>query len=61
MGYYPKGMGEATLTVSPNANLKPINLTEFGKMEGINGVFGLHFSGGPASLHNGKLKPQQKH
>jgi RNA 3'-phosphate cyclase len=29
-GYYPKGMGEATLTVAPNPNLKPVTLEEFG-------------------------------
>ena len=28
-GYYPKGMGEATMTVKPNRNLKPIIVGEF--------------------------------
>jgi RNA 3'-terminal phosphate cyclase (ATP) len=36
-GYYPKGMGEATLTVKP-AKLKPINLGHFGKLTEIKGV-----------------------
>jgi RNA 3'-phosphate cyclase len=37
-GYYPKGMGEATLTVKPNRHLKPILLEQFGKLKGISGV-----------------------
>jgi RNA 3'-phosphate cyclase len=37
-GYYPKGMGEATMTVKPNHHLKPIQLESFGKLKGINGV-----------------------
>lgn len=37
-GYYPKGMGEATITVKPNPNLKPITLESFGKLKGIKGV-----------------------
>lgn len=37
-GYYPKGMGEATMTVKPNCHLKPICLETFGKLKGINGV-----------------------
>lgn len=37
-GYYPKGMGEATMTAAPNRNLKPINLTEFGKLKTIKGI-----------------------
>ncbi len=37
-GYYPKGMGEATLTVKPNPNLKPIMLEAFGKFKSIRGV-----------------------
>ena len=32
-GYYPKGMGEATMTVKPNRHLKPIQLESFGKLE----------------------------
>jgi RNA 3'-phosphate cyclase len=37
-GYYPKGMGEATMTVKPNPSLKPIALESFGKLKGIRGV-----------------------
>ncbi len=37
-GYYPKGMGEATMTVKPNRNIKPIQLETFGKLEAIKGV-----------------------
>jgi len=37
-GYYPKGMGEATLTVKPNPNLKPIALESFGNLRGVRGV-----------------------
>jgi RNA 3'-terminal phosphate cyclase (ATP) len=37
-GYYPKGMGEATMTVKPNCNLKPFQLEYFGKLEAIKGV-----------------------
>ena len=37
-GYYPKGMGEATMTVKPNRNLKPIQLEDFGKLKSIKGV-----------------------
>ncbi len=37
-GYYPKGMGEATLTVKPNPNLKPVKLESFGKLQSIKGV-----------------------
>jgi RNA 3'-terminal phosphate cyclase (ATP) len=37
-GYYPKGMGEATMTVKPNATLKPIQLENFGKLKSANGV-----------------------
>ncbi len=37
-GYYPKGMGEATLTVKPNPTLKPIILENFGKIESVSGV-----------------------
>ncbi len=36
-GYYPKGNGEATLTVKP-AKLKPLNMVPFGKLATINGV-----------------------
>ncbi len=37
-GYYPKGMGEATLTVKPNPALKPLQLENFGKIKGVSGV-----------------------
>ncbi len=37
-GYYPKGMGEATMTVTPNRSLKPIQLTDFGKLKSVNGI-----------------------
>ena len=37
-GYYPKGMGEATLTVKPNPHLKPVTLETFGKLKGVKGV-----------------------
>lgn len=36
-GYYPKGMGEATMTVTPNVP-KPIRLEAFGKLKKISGV-----------------------
>ncbi len=37
-GYYPKGMGEATLTVKPNRTLKPVILEKFGKLKSVGGV-----------------------
>ncbi len=37
-GYYPKGMGEATLTVKPSSTLQPINLNRFGKLIKVKGV-----------------------
>ncbi len=37
-GYYPKGMGEVLLEVTPCPNLQPINLTEPGKITEIEGV-----------------------
>ncbi|MGD6851064.1 MAG: RNA 3'-terminal phosphate cyclase [Candidatus Bathyarchaeia archaeon] len=37
-GYYPKGMGEATLMVKPNPNLKPVKLETFGILQGIEGI-----------------------
>lgn len=37
-GYYPKGMGEAILTVKPNPKLKPIFLERFGQLKGVSGV-----------------------
>ncbi len=37
-GYYPKGMGEATLAVKPNRALKPLVLENFGKLKCVGGV-----------------------
>lgn len=37
-GYYPKGLGEATMTVMSNRNLTPIMLADFGELKSINGV-----------------------
>jgi len=37
-GYYPKGMGEATLIVKPNHKLKAIQLKAFGILKEIEGV-----------------------
>ncbi len=37
-GYYPKGMGEATMTVKPNNNLKAFAPEGFGKLVGIKGI-----------------------
>jgi RNA 3'-terminal phosphate cyclase (ATP) len=37
-GYYPKGMGETTITVKPNRQLKPIALKSFGNLKNIKGV-----------------------
>jgi RNA 3'-phosphate cyclase len=37
-GYYPKGMGEATLTAKPNRTLKPVVLENFGKLRSVRGV-----------------------
>ena len=37
-GYYPKGMGSATLTVQPNPDLKSISLEDFGNLIEIHGV-----------------------
>ncbi|HSV48922.1 MAG TPA: RNA 3'-terminal phosphate cyclase, partial [Candidatus Acidoferrales bacterium] len=37
-GYYPKGMGEATLTVKPNRQLDPILLENFGHLKAIKGL-----------------------
>lgn len=37
-GYYPKGMGEATLTVKPTCKLQPIRLENFGKLQSVKGV-----------------------
>jgi RNA 3'-terminal phosphate cyclase (ATP) len=37
-GYYPKGMGEATLTVQPRRKLKPIRLERFGNLKTVKGI-----------------------
>jgi RNA 3'-terminal phosphate cyclase (ATP) len=37
-GYYPKGMGEATLTVQPCRKLKPIRLERFGNLKTVKGI-----------------------
>ncbi len=37
-GYYPKGMGEITMTLNPPEFLKPIRLNNFGKLKGVYGV-----------------------
>jgi RNA 3'-terminal phosphate cyclase (ATP) len=37
-GYYPKGMGEATMTVKPTRSLKPFQLQNFGELKSIKGV-----------------------
>ncbi len=37
-GYYPKGMGEVTMTVKPPHSLKPIRLEHFGKLQSAKGV-----------------------
>ena len=37
-GYYPKGMGEVTLTVEPSKPMKPLHLESFGNVKVIKGV-----------------------
>ena len=37
-GYYPKGMGEATMAVKPSRHLKPFHLETYGRLESIKGV-----------------------
>lgn len=37
-GYYPKGMGEVTMTVERNLKLKPFVIESFGKLKSIQGV-----------------------
>ena len=37
-GYYPKGMGEATMTVKPTAALQPIKLNNFGNLKRVKGI-----------------------
>lgn len=36
-GYYPKGMGEVTLTIEPCQKLLPLRLEEFGNLKSIKG------------------------
>lgn len=36
-GYYPKGMGEVTVTIQPNPKLNPIRLEEFGDLQHLKG------------------------
>ncbi len=37
-GYYPKGMGEVTLTVEPCESLQPLNIEVFSEVKAIRGV-----------------------
>ena len=37
-GYYPKGMGEVTMTVKPPRRLQPLRLENFGKLKSVKGV-----------------------
>ena len=37
-GYYPKGMGEATMTVKPPDALQSIKLNNFGKLKSVKGI-----------------------
>jgi RNA 3'-phosphate cyclase len=37
-GYYPRGMGEVTLTIEPCKSLTPILLESFGKLKAVKGV-----------------------
>jgi RNA 3'-terminal phosphate cyclase (ATP) len=37
-GYYPKGMGEVTMTVKPPAALQPIKLNNFGNLKRVKGI-----------------------
>ena len=37
-GYYPKGMGEVTLTVKPQPSLQPLRIETFGKLKSIKGI-----------------------
>ncbi len=37
-GYFPKGMGEATLRVQPRKQILPITLKEFGKVTEVGGI-----------------------
>ena len=37
-GYYPKGMGEVTITVNPCVSLQPLRLENFGEIKTMKGV-----------------------
>jgi RNA 3'-phosphate cyclase len=37
-GYYPKGMGEVTLTNHPQKEISPIKMVEFGSLEEVHGI-----------------------
>jgi len=37
-GYYPKGMGEVTLTLKPPRKLQPIRLESFGNVKSVKGI-----------------------
>lgn len=37
-GYYPKGMGEVTLTVRPQSSLQPLRIEAFGKLKSVKGI-----------------------
>jgi RNA 3'-terminal phosphate cyclase (ATP) len=37
-GYYPKGMGEATLSVQPTQELHPFRIENFGKLKTVKGI-----------------------
>jgi RNA 3'-terminal phosphate cyclase (ATP) len=37
-GYYPKGMGEVTMTVKPPRRLQPLRLENFGKLKSVKGI-----------------------
>jgi RNA 3'-terminal phosphate cyclase len=41
-GYYPKGMGEVTLTVEPCRELKPLLMEKFGTLKSIKRSFSLY-------------------
>jgi RNA 3'-terminal phosphate cyclase (ATP) len=37
-GYYPRGMGQVTITVEPSKLLKPLLLESFGKLKSVGGI-----------------------
>jgi RNA 3'-terminal phosphate cyclase (ATP) len=37
-GYYPKGMGEVTMTVNPPESLQPLRLDNFGNIKSLKGI-----------------------